>query len=167
MKKVLKFLDDHLEEYFVCLLMGYFVTVTVLQVVFRFFLKIPAAWTEETARYSFIWMTFLGSSLVAKLKTHIRVDILESNLTGKTRLGMNLFSQVVFLLFGVICTIIGIRMCASLVTRPQLSPVLKIPMQYIYASFPIGMGLMSMRIVRGLIAQIIGLADGKAAGEGK
>jgi TRAP-type C4-dicarboxylate transport system permease small subunit len=167
MKRALKFLDEHLEEYFVCLLMGYFVTVTVLQVVFRFFLRIPAAWTEETARYSFIWMTFIGSSLVAKLKTHIRVDMLESSLQGKAKLGLNLFSQVVFLLFGVICTIVGIRMCVSLITRPQLSPVLKIPMQYIYMSFPIGMGLMSMRITRGLIAHIIGLAAPKAAGEGK
>jgi TRAP-type C4-dicarboxylate transport system permease small subunit len=167
MKRALKFLDGHLEEYFVCLLMGYFVTVTVLQVVFRFFLKIPAAWTEETARYSFIWMTFLGSSLVAKLKTHIRVDMLESSLNDKGKLGLNLFSQVVFLFFGVVCTIIGIRMCVSLITRPQLSPVLKIPMQYIYMSFPVGMGLMSMRILRGLIAQIIGLAAHKAVGEEK
>ncbi|MDR0525728.1 MAG: TRAP transporter small permease [Spirochaetaceae bacterium] len=161
MKKIFRFLDDHLEEIFISLMMGYFVTVTILQIVFRFVLKMPASWTEETAKYAFIWMTFIGSSLGAKIQSHIRVDMLETSVSGIFKLALNLFSQIVFLLFAVIMTKIGVDMCVSLISRPQLSPALKIPMQYVYAALPIGMGLMTIRIVRNLVLQIIGLAGRK------
>jgi TRAP-type C4-dicarboxylate transport system permease small subunit len=160
MKKALKMADEYFEEVFVSLMMGYFVTVTILQIVFRFIIKKPAAWTEETAKYSFIWMTFVGSSLVAKLKTHIRVDMLESKLKGPGKEALNLFCQGVFLLFGAATALIGVQMCLSLLSRPQLSPVLKIPMQYIYAALPVGMGLMSMRIIRNIFRQIKGRGAG-------
>lgn len=160
MKKILRFLDEHLEAIFISLMMGYFVTVTILQIIFRFVLKIPAGWTEETAKYAFIWMTFVGSSLGAKIQSHIRVDMLETSVSGVFKLALNLFSQIVFLVFALIMTKIGIDMCISLLSRPQLSPALKIPMQYIYAALPIGMGLMSIRIARNLYVQIKGLITG-------
>jgi TRAP-type C4-dicarboxylate transport system permease small subunit len=160
MKKILRFLDDHLEAVFISLMMGYFVTVTILQIIFRFVLKIPASWTEETAKYAFIWMTFVGSSLGAKIQSHIRVDMLETTVTGVFKIALNVFSQIGFLVFAVIMTKIGIDMCISLGSRPQLSPALKIPMQYIYVALPIGMGLMSLRIVRNLYSQIRGLIRG-------
>ncbi|GHT80917.1 permease [Spirochaetia bacterium] len=161
MKKILAFLDEHVEEIFISVMMAYFVTATVLQVIFRFVLKMPASWTEETAKYAFIWMTFIGSSLGAKNLAHIRVDMLENNLKGPSRLALNLFCQIAFLFFAVVLTVVGINMLISLSSKPQLSPALKIPMQWIYAALPVGMGLASMRIIRNLIKQISGLLTGK------
>jgi TRAP-type C4-dicarboxylate transport system permease small subunit len=157
MKKVLKFIDEHVEEIFIAVMMGYFVIATILQVLFRFVLRIPASWTEETAKYTFIWMTFVGSSLGAKNFGHIRVDMLENALKGPSKLALNLFCQVMFLLFAVILTVVGINMLISLSTRPQISAALKIPMQWVYAALPVGMGLASMRIIRNLVKQISGL----------
>ncbi|MDR0685367.1 MAG: TRAP transporter small permease [Spirochaetaceae bacterium] len=154
MKKIIGFLDAHFEEIFISLAMGYFVTVTILQIIFRFILKIPASWTEETAKYAFIWMTFVGSSLGAKIQSHIRVDMFENSLKGKVRLIVNFINQFIFLIFAVIMTVVGVGMCVSLLSRPQLSPALKIPMQWIYAALPVGMGLMSIRIIFNLFTQI-------------
>jgi TRAP-type C4-dicarboxylate transport system permease small subunit len=154
MKKIIRFLDDHLEEIFISLAMGYFVVVTVLQILFRFVLKMPASWTEETAKYAFIWMTFVGSSLGAKIQSHIRVDMLENALKGTPRLILNWFNQLIFLAFAVIMTVVGIGMCISLLSRPQVSPALKIPMQWIYAALPVGMALMCVRIAVNLFLQI-------------
>jgi TRAP-type C4-dicarboxylate transport system permease small subunit len=165
MGKIIRFLDDHLEEIFISLAMGYFVTVTILQIIFRFVLKIPASWTEETAKYAFIWMTFVGSSLGAKIQSHIRVDMFENSLKGVLRLIVNWFNQIIFLAFAVIMTVVGIGMCISLLSRPQLSPALKIPMQWIYAALPVGMGLMCIRISINLFRQIKARVTGK--GEAK
>jgi len=39
-------------------------SITVfLQVLTRFVIQIPLAWTEEVSRYFFIWMVFLGSAV--------------------------------------------------------------------------------------------------------
>jgi TRAP-type C4-dicarboxylate transport system permease small subunit len=161
MKKIIRFLDDHLEEIFISLAMGYFVVVTVLQILFRFVLKIPASWTEETAKYAFIWMTFVGSSLGAKIQSHIRVDMFETSLKGTPRLIVNWLNQLIFLAFAVFMTVVGIGMCVSLLSRPQVSPALKIPMQWIYAALPVGMGLMCVRIAANLILQIKAQVTGK------
>jgi TRAP-type C4-dicarboxylate transport system permease small subunit len=161
MRKIIRLLDDHLEEIFISLAMGYFVTVTVLQIIFRFVLKMPASWTEETAKYAFIWMTFVGSSLGAKIQSHIRVDMFENSLKGNLRLIVNWLNQVLFLVFAVIMTLVGINMCVSLLSRPQLSPALKIPMQWIYAALPVGMGLMCIRICINLVHQISARIRGK------
>jgi TRAP-type C4-dicarboxylate transport system permease small subunit len=160
-KKIIRFLDDHLEEIFISLAMGYFVVVTILQIIFRFVLKIPASWTEETAKYAFIWMTFVGSSLGAKIQSHIRVDMLENSFTGTPRLLLNWLNQLIFLAFAVIMTVVGIGMCISLLSRPQMSPALKIPMQWIYAALPVGMGLMCVRIAVNLFLQIKTQVSGK------
>jgi TRAP-type C4-dicarboxylate transport system permease small subunit len=160
-KKIFRFLDEHLEEIFISLAMGYFVTVTILQIICRFVLKIPASWTEETAKYAFIWMTFVGSSLGAKIQSHIRVDMFENSLKGTPRLIVNLLNQFIFLVFAVIMTVVGIGMCISLLSRPQLSPALKIPMQWIYAALPVGMGLMCVRIALNLFFQIKAQVTGK------
>jgi TRAP-type C4-dicarboxylate transport system permease small subunit len=160
-KKIIRFLDKHLEEIFISLAMGYFVTVTVLQIIFRFILRIPASWTEETAKYAFIWMTFVGSSLGAKIQSHIRVDMFENSLKGLPRLIVNWLNQLIFLAFAVIMTVVGIGMCISLLSRPQLSPALKIPMQWIYAALPVGMGLMCVRITLNLVSQIKAQISGK------
>ncbi|MDR2745899.1 MAG: TRAP transporter small permease [Treponema sp.] len=161
MKKIIRFLDERLEEIFISLAMGYFVTVTVLQIIFRFVLKMPASWTEETAKYAFIWMTFVGSSLGAKIQSHIRVDMFENSLQGTPRLIVNWLNQLIFLVFAVIMTVVGIGMCVSLLSRPQLSPALKIPMQWIYAALPVGMGLMCVRISLNLFSQIKARVSGK------
>lgn len=161
MKKFIRFLYNHFEEIFISVAMGYFVAVTILQIIFRFILKMPASWTEETAKYAFIWMTFVGSSIGAKIQSHIRVDMFENSLKGKFKLIINCINQFIFLVFAVIMTVVGIGMCISLVSRPQLSPALKIPMQWIYAALPVGMGLMSIRILVNLFFQIKTAISGK------
>ena len=157
MKKIFKFLDEHFEEIFISIMMGYFVAVTILQIICRFILKVPAAWTEETARYAFIWMTFVGCSLGGKIKNHIRVDLLELSVSGKLKIAINLICQFIFLFFGLLLTKVGIDVCINLISRPQVSPALKIPMQYVYAALPVGMGMMSIRCIRNLAVQIKGL----------
>lgn len=156
MKKVLRYLDDHLEEIFIATMMGYFCIVTILQVVFRFLLKSPAAWTEETARYSFIWMTYVGTAYATKHSTHIRVDALDNLVGPKGKEVLWWVSQTFFLIFVVILTKIGFDMLISLQVKPQTSPALKIPMQSIYACMPVGMGITVFRVIQNFILKIKG-----------
>ena len=149
MKKALTFLDENLEKIIITICMGYLVLVTVLQVLFRFVLKAPLAWTEETARYSFIWMTFVGASLASKNASHIRVDMLENALHGVPKQVIYWGCQLIFLSFTLTMTVVGIGMIQTLNAKPQVSPAMKMPMQYLYAALPVGMGLCSFRILQG------------------
>lgn len=49
------------------------VVVVFAQVIFRYSLEQPLSWSEEVARYMFIWATFLGASVAFYENTHINV----------------------------------------------------------------------------------------------
>ncbi|MCL1999920.1 MAG: TRAP transporter small permease subunit, partial [Planctomycetes bacterium] len=44
------------------ILMTMLIAVTFFQVLCRFVIKLPAVWTEEVARMSFVWLIFLGAA---------------------------------------------------------------------------------------------------------
>src|SRR5881628_1083059 len=46
----------------------------VVQVVRRFVFGAPAAWTEELAAISFIWVIFWGTAFTVPLAAHVAVD---------------------------------------------------------------------------------------------
>ena len=48
----------------------------VVQVVRRFVLGTPAAWTEELATIAFVWVIFWGTAFTVPLSTHVAVDFL-------------------------------------------------------------------------------------------
>lgn len=49
------------------------VVIIFAQVVFRYALMLPLSWSEELARYLFIWATFLGAAIAFYRDTHIKV----------------------------------------------------------------------------------------------
>jgi TRAP-type C4-dicarboxylate transport system, small permease component len=145
--KTLKLIDRWFEESLITVFMGYFVLATILQVLARLVFKIPAAWTEETARYAFIWMTFVGSAVAVKNAGHVRVDILENYLKAfRAKAVYFWITTVVFMVFALWLGKIGFDNCLTLLKRPQLSPVLHVSMIWVYSAMPVGMGLTVIRL---------------------
>ena len=163
MKKVLYYLDHYFEEVILSCFVAFFVFATALQVFARLVLKVSMPWTEETARYTLIWMTFLGSAFAAKKGTHIRVDILETSLHKGCGV-IHTVSYVIFLVFTVTMTVVGIQICSKFAAMPQYSTVLHIPILYVYLALPVGMGLTTFRVLQKMWRQY---REKKKEGEGK
>ena len=159
MKKVLYYLDHYFEEAILSCFVAYFVFATALQVFARLVLKVSMPWTEETSRYTLIWMTVLGSAFAAKKGTHIRVDILETSI-HKGRGIVRVISYAIFLVFTVVMTVVGIQICVDLLAMPQYSTVLHIPMLYIYLALPVGMGLTTFRVLQKMWCQSVAKKKG-------
>ncbi|MDH5287979.1 MAG: TRAP transporter small permease [Betaproteobacteria bacterium] len=51
------------------------------QVIFRYFLGSPLTWSDELARYLFVWCAFLGWVIAARRRSHLAVTM------GRDRLG--------------------------------------------------------------------------------
>lgn len=143
--KFLKWINDYFEETFMTIFIMIFTAASVLQVITRLIPIFGGSWTEEVARYSFIWMTFIGIAVASKKNLHVKIDILENFLKGKSKGILALLSKFVFFVFVVTCTLIGLKVCSNLIERPQYSPVLEINMVMIYAALPVGMALASVR----------------------
>ena len=51
------------------------VTVTLAQVIFRYVIAAPLPWSEELARYCFVWIVFLGGAIGLSRGIHLGVDL--------------------------------------------------------------------------------------------
>jgi len=58
--KVLRWLDDHLEEYILAVLLVTISCVMMLQIIMRYIFNSSLPWPEELTRYCFVWSGFLG-----------------------------------------------------------------------------------------------------------
>ena len=65
------------------LLMGLAVVNVVWQVVSRFVLGSPSAFTDELARYLLVWIGLLGAMIASRNDEHIRIDVASSLLPEK------------------------------------------------------------------------------------
>ena len=162
----IRWLDTSFEETLVTIFIGIFITASLLQVLFRFVLEIPASWTEESARYAFIWMTFVGAAVASKRSSHVRMDLLEHMVRPPAlKAGLNWLAQGAFLLFCAIAFVVGVKVCLSFSARPQFSPVMKLPMICVYGAVPVGMGLSIFRIIQSMWRKIKAARSLETAGE--
>jgi TRAP-type C4-dicarboxylate transport system permease small subunit len=52
------------------------VFVTGAQILLRVLFNLPLSWTEEVARYFFIWWVFLGAAIAFRERRHLGIDTL-------------------------------------------------------------------------------------------
>ncbi len=131
-------------------------TVTVsLQIIFRYIFNAPLGWSEEIARFSFVWVSFFGASALMRVREHINVtvflDRFPPRLQSYALLLANLCALVCvyfFLVGGIALTYHEWR---------QLSPATEIRMGWIYLVIPITSGLMGIWIVTQTIESILRL----------
>lgn len=152
--KVLRFLDDHLEEY---LLIGsFFVTVAVIfaQVIFRYVLRNSLTWSEELARYIFVWQIWLGASYAAKINKHINITAARERMPQRVQVILEAVVLVLWAAFAVFMVVKGKDVIAYILKSKQRTPALQIPMAVPYLAVPVGCGLMAFRIVENFFRSI-------------
>jgi len=121
-------------------------TVTVsLQIVFRYVFNVPLAWSEEMARFSFVWVSFFGASALMRVREHINVSVFVDRFPPRLR------TVAVFLanICALICVYFFLVGGIALTTNEwrQLAPAMEIPMGWVYLVIPISTGLMAIWIV--------------------
>jgi TRAP-type C4-dicarboxylate transport system permease small subunit len=110
------------------------------QVVYRKVLEGSIPWSEELARYLFVWMVWLGASLGVYYKTHFGIDLLVKKLPVFSKR----FVNAIVIIAGVLFLTIAISKGFSLAIDNwyQKSPAMRIPMTIPYLSVPVGCFLM-------------------------
>ena len=118
------------------------VVVTFAQVVFRYLIGYSLYWSEEAARYLFVWISFLGSAVALQKGVHIGFDVCVGKLPPNWRRYTRLFGDISVLAFQVFVTYQGILMVEQ--NMIQQSPALELPMGLVMAAVPTGFALMAI-----------------------
>ena len=147
MKQILYKIWDHLEEYVLVYSLMVSVALVFVQVVMRRVFNNSLSWSEELARYLYVWQTWLGVSYAARNGTHLRITMLKDRLPAKAQQILEILVVLVWMGFGIFVIYQGMGVVNTIASFGQKSSALKIPMQFCYMSIPVGMFLMCIRIV--------------------
>ena len=136
-------------ELTVALLLAATIVVTLLQVVFRYGVDSSLSWSEELARYLFIWLIFLGSACAVRRGQHMAVDtlVLLAPLSLRRPLKM-LVLAVSSCFFGVVLYT-GLLLTQNALY--QTSAALEISVAAVYIAAPIGAILALIHLLNGLV----------------
>ena len=124
-----------------------------LQVVFRYALDAPLGWSEEFARFVFVWLTFMGAASLTRLGQHIRVDAFHLMMPSTARVVVTILGDLGALLCVFFFLIGGIGITRS--EWIQLAPAMQIEMGWIYLAIPVAAALMTVWIVADMVRTIL------------
>ena len=106
-----------------------------LQIFARFTQLIPAyIWTEELARFLFIWMVMLGAMIGVREGTHFEVDVWPE-LGARASALLRIVSAAFVLVFALVFVWWGIEFVRF--GWDQLSEIAELPMWTIFVAWPV------------------------------
>lgn len=138
------------EEYFLVWTLAFNVVIIFFQVVMRYCFANSLTWTEEVARYIFVWQAWIGASYGVKRSGHIRVEALAEKFKGKNRILFDIFIYIIWMLFMCFLAYTGTQLTLYIAETGQLSPANQIPMEYVDASVVVGSVLMIWHLLQDL-----------------
>lgn len=145
MERLKTFFDD-LEENLLCGILALMVVIIFVQVVMRYVFSNSLSWSEELARYLFIWLTWLGTGYAFRNNHHLRIEFLVDRLPERVRYFLEFLILSLWLGFSVFLVYKGWIVTSLIWTRGQLSAAMQIPMALAYGAVPVGCLLMAVRL---------------------
>ncbi len=126
------------------------VAVTLAQVIFRYVIAAPLPWSEEMARYCFVWIVFLGGAIGLARGFHLGVDLFANMLPTRMRRSLEAVTCVLIACFAA--AVIYASLPVLSINMMQRSPALGVQMAWIYIAIPISMGLIALISVERFVA---------------
>ncbi|TCN18414.1 TRAP transporter small permease [Mesobacillus foraminis] len=119
MDKLLKTLNSLLNGIIVVVLVS-MVSLVFLNVVLRYVFSSGITWSEELARYLFVWLVFLGAVVATKEKGHLGVDLLIGAVPKK-------FQKILYLLASSLTVFVLILFLDGLLKMMELNKMVTGP----------------------------------------
>lgn len=165
--KLLKWLNKNLEMSICIMLMTLMTVLIFVQVIMRYVFSNSLTWSEELARYAFIWLIYFGISYGAKIMKHLKIDAFLSLFPQKARPLVEILGDILFFVFAIFIVYTSFGLVQKQLGLGQRSPAMGIPMAVIYAAPMVGFALTVIRQAQAIVYRIRVLKNGEPASEGE
>lgn len=136
---------ERIEEAFLVLVLTVMVATIGAQVIARYVFNAPFSWSEELARYLFLWLVFLGASQAMRRNEHIAVGLLIDRLPFRVRQLVIVLINCLIASFLAVLVFQGWKVVG--VVAPLKSIALKVTMAVVYLPLVVGGTTMLVRIL--------------------
>ena len=153
--KVLRWLNEHIEEVVLVLLLALISFVMLAQVIARYVLNNSMSWPEEFCRYCYIWTVFLSLGYTIRKGNMLRVGVVMDLFPAMIQRSVKILVDIVMI--GLFFVLFRQSLRAVLhiknITR-EISSAMQIPMWFMYMATSVGFGLAIVRTIQMTIDDI-------------
>jgi len=134
------------------------IALMTMQIINRYLFKNTFTWTEELARYFFIWGTVMGAAVALRRYELVGVSFIMEKFEHKPRLykALQTISFASITVFFGFFTRYGYKLMVTAIKGNVLSAALQVPMATIYSVFPIGGAFLVLFSIACIIEVYIG-----------
>jgi len=146
---------DKFETNALVIALAIMVIVIFTNVVMRYVFNSSLSWSEEFARYLFVWFSWLGVSAGVKDKEHLRVEFLSMALVKRGLIkadeAINIFVALVWLATSWIVAYYGFDIIMAQIDMNVLTPAMRIPVWTAYLAIPACSFIVGIRLILNII----------------
>lgn len=156
-KKIGKAINT-IEENALTISLAIMVIVIFTNVVMRYIFNNSLSWSEEFARYLFVWFSWIGVSAGVKDNEHLRVEILSMALAKKGFIkadeAIKIIVSLIWLATSWIVAYYGIIVISAQIDMNVLTPAMRIPVWIAYLSIPFCSFIVGIRLIINMIGSV-------------
>ncbi len=145
--KLLKWLDNYAELAFMGICLAAITLIMFLQVVMRYVFKNALPWPEESCRYIFIWLSYIGISYSIKENSLMKVDIVHT-LCPKVAPYLNVLGDISIFIFCILMIKPGFAQVQKVMSMNTVSAAMSFPMWVVFLSLLVGVILGALRMIQ-------------------
>lgn len=146
--KILKIIDDKLEEVLITLLLIGIVVFMSAQVISRYVFRSPLSWTDELTRFLLVWSAFLSVSYCVKKRISIKITQFQNMLPEKLLPWVKLLRHTIVFIFCIMMLPYCVTYLQQAVSSGATSPALLLPMYFIQSAPLVGFILLAVRVAQ-------------------
>ena len=127
--------------------------ILFMDVVLRYFFLRPLFWSEEVVRYTMVWMTFIGASVIVKKGGHVAVDVLPLFLPSRLKEALKKIIPLMAIAFCLLLSYASWQHTMRVRSSGQITTAMEAPMWWMYLAIPVGSVMMAIRWTQLSISQ--------------
>lgn len=121
------------------------VTVTFSQVVFRYLLQAPLAWSEELARFLLMWMASLSAAYAFKTRSHFALHFVVDRFSPSVQRAISTFVTLLVAIFLAVFAYQSLKF--TIEVRNMSAPATQMSLAVPYSSALVGSVLMLYYVI--------------------
>jgi TRAP-type C4-dicarboxylate transport system permease small subunit len=125
------------------------VVIIFAQVICRYILEVPFPWSEEFARFAFLWLIFLANAMAERQKEHFRVSYFVEQASRAWRYGFWVLGEILIFVFFI--WLLMDSLAFMQMGKRMISPVMQLRLDWIYWGLPVAVMLSLLNRTRNIV----------------
>ncbi len=145
---LLRHLDEKAVKWFVIGTYSYFCLIILIEVIRRYVFGASSPWGEMTARYAFVYLTYVAAAEAIRHRRHIRIDIVPALLPPRTSVWLQWYIDALVLVLAAVVIHYSLELIHLQWTVGIVMTAADVNMAFAQAALPLGWALIAIRVVQ-------------------